>query len=148
MTAGPVIRPMLLEDLDRLMPIEQQVFSSPWARNSYEYEISSNRYSMPLVMELADQLIGYAVIWSVFEEFHIATFAIAPGYQRKGYGTHLMNHIIGLVEPHQYVLLEVRRGNIAAMSLYERFGFHKAGIRPRYYQDGEDAILMRLDNPR
>jgi ribosomal-protein-alanine N-acetyltransferase len=42
------------------------------------------------------------------------------------------------------VLLEVRRSNAAAISLYERYGFTGVGVRQRYYSDnGEDALVMR-----
>ena len=39
--------------------------------------------------------------------------------------------------------LEVRESNVAAIALYERYGFRAAGRRRRYYQDnGEDAVIM------
>jgi ribosomal-protein-alanine N-acetyltransferase len=41
--------------------------------------------------------------------------------------------------------LEVRPSNAAARALYERAGFRDAGLRARYYQDGEDALVMRCD---
>lgn len=40
------------------------------------------------------------------------------------------------------VLLEVRASNHAAIHLYEKEGFEIVGSRPRFYNDGEDAILM------
>ena len=38
--------------------------------------------------------------------------------------------------------LEVRAGNDAAKALYRKFGFTEDGVRPNYYSNGEDAILM------
>jgi len=38
--------------------------------------------------------------------------------------------------------LEVRHTNVAAQSLYRRFGFVPAGIRKRYYENTEDALVM------
>ena len=39
--------------------------------------------------------------------------------------------------------LEVRASNQAAIGLYEKFGFVKAGVRPHYYEaGGEDAVIM------
>ena len=40
------------------------------------------------------------------------------------------------------VTLEVRESNKVAQRLYEKFGFKKIAIRPRYYQDkNEDAFI-------
>ena len=48
-----------------------------------------------------------------------------------------------LPSPAEQVTLEVRRSNLGAQTLYERFGFKAAGVRRRYYQDnGEDALIM------
>jgi ribosomal-protein-alanine N-acetyltransferase len=42
----------------------------------------------------------------------------------------------------QYTL-EVRLSNDPAIALYERFGFHSAGLRRGYYHDNkEDALIM------
>jgi ribosomal-protein-alanine N-acetyltransferase len=38
--------------------------------------------------------------------------------------------------------LEVRASNVAAQELYRRFGFVPAGVRARYYEGVEDAIVM------
>ncbi|HEY6006742.1 MAG TPA: ribosomal-protein-alanine N-acetyltransferase, partial [Geobacteraceae bacterium] len=42
----------------------------------------------------------------------------------------------------EFVSLEVRPSNQEAILLYTRLGFTETGRRKRYYQDGEDAILM------
>lgn len=38
--------------------------------------------------------------------------------------------------------LEVRVSNETAIKLYEKLGFEKRKVLPRYYADGEDAYLM------
>jgi ribosomal-protein-alanine N-acetyltransferase len=43
------------------------------------------------------------------------------------------------------MLLEVRADNIAAISLYESFGFVINGRRRDYYGAGQDAVLMQRD---
>ena len=40
------------------------------------------------------------------------------------------------------ITLEVRVSNDPAIALYRSFGFEEAGVRRRYYQDGEDALIM------
>ena len=47
----------------------------------------------------------------------------------------------------KYITLEVRVGNKAAISLYEKYGFKSLGVRKGYYQDNnEDALIMWTEN--
>ncbi len=139
------IRRMNGGDLDAVLAIEQQVFPDPWQRTSFEFEVHHNRFSYPVVLEMDDRVIGYAVAWEIFEEFHIANIAIHPDFQKKGWGTYLLKHLIERARKCQahYILLEVRPSNTAALALYRKMGFTPSGVRKRYYRDGEDAILMR-----
>ncbi|RMF58310.1 MAG: ribosomal-protein-alanine N-acetyltransferase [Calditrichaeota bacterium] len=144
-TSIPNIRPMREEDLDTVLGIEEKVFLEPWSRRSYMFEIYSNRYSIPVVLEVDNQIIGHAVVWRLFEEFHIATIAIAPEHQGKGWGKFLMNALLGMSDAAEYAILEVRKSNHRAIRLYEKLGFKVTGVRHRYYQNGEDALVMRKD---
>ncbi len=141
----PIIRPMREEDLDTVMRIEKQVFQDPWSRRSYMFEIYSNRYSLPVVLVLNGEIIGHAVVWLLFEEYHIATIAIAPQHQGKGWGTYFLNALLSMADGADFAILEVRRDNHRAIRLYEKMGFYEEGIRRQYYQDGEDALVMRKD---
>lgn len=143
MNGQPLIRTMRLEDLDAVMAIEHQIFSEAWTRKSYIYEIKENRFSLPIVLELEGEIIGHAVAWHVFNEFHIATIGIRQENQGKGWGKFLLKAILGMSDGADYVLLEVRKDNGTAIRMYESFGFIPLRIRRGYYRDGEDAIVMR-----
>ena len=43
------------------------------------------------------------------------------------------------------VFLEVSVANIAARHLYTRAGFLQAGLRPHYYSDNSDALVLQLE---
>jgi len=44
------------------------------------------------------------------------------------------------------VSLEVRKSNVGAQRMYERFGFRPVGVRRGYYvETGEDAIVMWVE---
>ena len=45
------------------------------------------------------------------------------------------------------MMLEVRRDNDPAISLYQRFGFETISQRPNYYGGGVDALVMSVDLP-
>ena len=133
---------MTLDDLDAIMEIEQAVFADMWSRYSYTYEITANRYSIPVVLTLNGGIIGHAVAWKVFEEFHIATLAISPGQQGHGYGELLLSALLEQKGDAAFSLLEVRRSNLKAIQLYEKFGYKIIHTRNSYYRDGEDALVM------
>ena len=48
-----------------------------------------------------------------------------------------------------FLTLEVRQSNAAAIALYEKHGFQRAGLRPGYYQHPrEDAVIMTREFPK
>jgi ribosomal-protein-alanine N-acetyltransferase len=79
------------------------------------------------------------------DEAHITTFAVLPAWRRQGVGARLLIELLDMAVGMgaSVATLEVRLSNRAARSLYERFGFHPVGLRPRYYSDNhEDALIM------
>jgi ribosomal-protein-alanine N-acetyltransferase len=91
-------------------------------------------------------LLGYALFWHVVDELHLLNVAVAIPWRRQGIGRALVNDLIAYGRAHAVarVLLEVRAGNLAAITLYEQLGFTRFNVRERYYADDEDAIEMSL----
>lgn len=145
MNSKAVIRIMRFDDLERVMEIEKESFADPWSRKSYEFEVAGNRFSIPVVLEFNHEIIGHAVVWKIFEEFHIATIAVAPEYRGQGWGKYLLSSLMEMAAEAEYALLEVRPSNTGAIHLYEKFGFAKVGMRRHYYRNGEDAVIMRKE---
>ncbi|GAB4380407.1 MAG: ribosomal protein S18-alanine N-acetyltransferase [Calditrichia bacterium] len=137
------IRYMTEDDLDIVADLERQIFSDPWSKTSFEFEIHRNRYSIPLVLESENQIIGYAVVWKIYEEFHIANLAIRPEFQGKKIGTYFLEEILKYSGGCKYALLEVRESNIRAQNLYKKFGFRTILKRRHYYKNGENALVMQ-----
>ena len=71
----------------------------------------------------------------------IATIAIHPDYQRMGYGRQLLHACEERLKTPN-VRLTVRMSNHAAVSLYRQEGYQTIDIWKRYYDDGEDGIVM------
>jgi len=89
-------------------------------------------------------ILGFAGLWLMVEEAHIVTLAVREGQRRRGLGELLLIVAIEVAVAHgqQVMTLEVRRSNEAAVSLYEKYGFTRAGVRSRYYDNREDALIM------
>jgi len=137
------IRRMTEKDLDVVTKLERRLFPDPWSRSSFEFEIHQNIYSFPMVLEQKGQIIGYAIIWKIYEEFHIANLAIHPDFQGRKLGSYFLDQILKMKGDCRYALLEVRESNKRAIHLYEKFGFKTIMKRPKYYRNGETALVMQ-----
>ena len=145
-------RRMMLEDVEQVYAIDVLSFPLPWSERSYRYELTENKNSRNWVAEVLDgrgrvQVVGMIVVWLILDEAHVATIAIRPEFRRMHIGQRLL--ALALEDAVQngatQAYLEVRRSNLAAQTMYLRFGFVVNGVRPRYYLDnGEDALLMML----
>jgi ribosomal protein S18 acetylase RimI-like enzyme len=97
--------------------------------------------------EPSSPAVAYALGWWVVDELQILGFGVLPAVRRAGVGRRLLQHVLAAVRAAggRRVLLEVARGNGAAIALYESTGFRVFNVRPRYYrQSGEDALEMEL----
>lgn len=137
------IRPMIEIDLDAVMAIEAASYSTPWKHEHFRDEIAA-RYSMPYVAVEEGCVIGYVCLMSLFEEAQILNIAVSPGHRGRGVARMLLEHAFSLAlqQGSEVIALEVRASNGAAISLYQKLGFTRVGIRARYYDSVEDAILM------
>jgi ribosomal-protein-alanine N-acetyltransferase len=149
-----VIGPASRQDLDRLLAIEQESFSSPWTRKMFEAELEGNPFGSLLTARLRtpdgelQPVIGYICFWVVFEELRVMNLGVEPSARRRGIGTKLVRHALGVGAEWGAgrALLEVRASNSAAVGLYEHIGFRVVGRRLRYYTNPiEDAMLMEMD---
>ncbi len=146
------LRPMTLMDIPQVEAIDQAVFSKPWPENAYRYELTRNKGSVCWVAEHlgADdrsEVVGMIVIWLALCEAHVGTLAVHPSFQRQGLGRRLLARaLLSCVQMGaSLATLEVRRSNLSAQRLYERFNFKSVGILKGYYKDNqEDAIVMHL----
>jgi ribosomal-protein-alanine N-acetyltransferase len=71
----------------------------------------------------------------------IATIGVHPRYQRRGIGRALLRACEARTK-FPRVKLTVRMSNHGAISLYEKEGYHSVDIWKRYYNDGEDGLVM------
>ncbi|HYA20822.1 MAG TPA: ribosomal protein S18-alanine N-acetyltransferase [Burkholderiales bacterium] len=144
---APQLRPMRLADIDAVMRIERNIYPHPWTRGNFRDSLNAG-YSC-WVYRLAQSIIGYAVMMVAADEAHLLNLSIAAEWQRQGWGRKLLLLILELARQHhaRVMFLEVRPSNVAALALYEGFGFKQVAVRRAYYPAGparEDAIVLEL----
>jgi ribosomal-protein-alanine N-acetyltransferase len=141
---GVQIEAMRKRDLAQVLEIEQAVFPVPWSRESFRHELG-NPCACNRVARHGSEIAGYVCARVVAGELKVNNIAVRDAWRRQGVGARLLASVLELAQAEQCdeATLEVRSSNIAALTLYRRFGFRQVGRRKAYYQDtGEDAILM------
>ena len=141
----PALRKMVLADLDKVLSIEQRVHAHPWTRGNFINALDSGYLCQ--VYEAQQKLAGYAVLMPVVDEIHLLNISIDSEFQRQGLGAELLYKMLDAARGlhMQRVLLEVRRSNVAALSLYRKAGFSELAMRRGYYAAAngrEDALVM------
>ena len=136
--------PMTESDLDQVLAIESASFPHPWSKTHFLDELNSP-YAFPLVaLNQEGAVIGYICPMLLLDEGHILDVAVRTDQRGRGLGKLLVERVLDECRDRgaAFVSLEVRPSNTAAISLYRLLGFVETGRRKRYYEDGEDALLM------
>ena len=118
--------------------------AAQWARATYE-ELDQHANHLAWVVEAAGRVCGFLIAIAVAGQAEILNLAVDPSCRRAGLADALLNHVHDEFQRlHvESVFLEVRESNLAAISLYEKHGFVRAGERKQYYREpNEGAILM------
>jgi [ribosomal protein S18]-alanine N-acetyltransferase len=95
-----------------------------------------------LVADVDNQISAFLLYRPIGDECEILNLAVHPNHRRQGLAKHLIRRLIFL-DPHiTQWHLEVRESNTAAIGLYQQLGFSIQGRRPKYYSNGETALLL------
>jgi ribosomal-protein-alanine N-acetyltransferase len=137
------IRRLTYADLPQVVAIERRAFPTPWSLAMFVLELSKPG-GICLAAFDGETMLSYLICSRYDTVWHLMNVSVDPGRRREGIATGLLTALIERIgDPTAQLTLEVRRSNLGAIALYERFGFRSAGIRRRYYQDnGEDALIM------
>ena len=141
-----IICPMTAAELPQITAIERLSYPLPWSEQHFRDELSS-QVALPLVaLDAAGIVLGYICAMQVLDEGHILNVAVAPEARGKGIGKLLVERVLAdcRAAGAAFVSLEVRVSNHSAIELYRRIGFVECGRRKKYYENGEDAIMMEF----
>ncbi|MGB9728714.1 MAG: ribosomal protein S18-alanine N-acetyltransferase [Thermoprotei archaeon] len=143
------IRQARLSDLDSIYKIEVISFGYEAFSKEFLLEMLFKFPEFFIVAEKDNKIIGYlsALIEGYFNKTcHLLSIAVLPEYRNRGIGSLLLKHLIDLVKIKGIgsIILEVKKDNRPAISVYEKFGFKIVGYKHRYYRDGSDALVMKL----
>ena len=141
-----MIRAWKYEDVAAVAELEKECFRDPWSYQMLAETFMNGRFESVLCEENGE-VAGYGGAIFGVEAADIANIAVRESYRGKGIGKKLVNALVKKLYARgvRRIFLEVRVSNAAAMALYLRCGFVGVAVRPRYYGDGEDALVMKKE---
>ena len=151
-----VNRWLLPDDMSECAALEELCFPSFWTEEQFRGTWQQSWFAGYGLFE-EGRLTAYISLSVLAGELEVLNMAVHPEARGRGLSRPLMAFALadtlegrhlerrGLApEGWENGVLEVRVGNAPARALYSGLGFIKAGMRKRYYSDGEDALIMTL----
>ncbi len=141
------IRPWRYEDLNEIAVLESECFSEePWNMQMLAESFLSPQFT-GVLLEEDGTITAYGGIGVVEDEAELQLIATAEMYRRCGRGKLILSRLEGEARARgaKKMFLEVRVSNSSALLMYLKDGFEGIYTRPRYYRNGEDAVVMRKE---
>lgn len=141
-----ILENMTMADTGEIAELDKECFAIPWSQDAFRSEME-NSFASYIVAKIENKCVGYCGFWQAYDEGDITNVAVSPKCRRMGIGSMLIERIIKEARKKELISLnlEVRKSNLPAQKLYEKYGFLVVGERKNYYSDNkEDALIMRL----
>lgn len=148
------IRPIQKHDFEQLTQIEFESFTDPYPKELFQFLAGTQPDQFLVIVEKKEEtesILGYAVAdidrKKQSKVGHILSIAIGKQYRRRRFGSRLLSKLINVLKSKgcNGVILEVRVSNNDARSFYQKLGFREVERSRRFYDDGEDALIMALN---
>ena len=139
-------------DREHILPVaelEKACFSNPIsARNLEALLISGIGKGFVCIETKSGNAVAYGGVMVAADEAQILNIATRSDFRRMGLGRAVVEAILDFSRSRgaEFITLEVREGNVSAISLYEGLGFYEVGRIKKYYSDPtEDALILKKE---
>lgn len=139
-----VIKPLTEEYVDQVCVLEEEAFSMPWHKESF-LEMIANKDAKYLIGLQGEEVLGCCGLRNIVGEGEITNVVVRFDVRGKGIARQILTQLLeeGKKMGVEAFTLEVRKGNAAAIHLYETLGFKTEGVRKNFYEKPtEDALIM------
>jgi ribosomal-protein-alanine N-acetyltransferase len=141
------IRQGEISDLEDIFLVEKACFAHPWSMQALKDSMNTDNTVFFVCTDEDSGIIGYMSLMRIMDEAELLNIAVLPKYRGRGIGTMLLDRLFRFCTAHNIgrIMLEVRKSNNCAISLYNKYGFLKDSVRKDYYDNPkEDAVLMSV----
>lgn len=138
-----IIEKMTLIDFENIKEKLQEDFDEFWNSSILKSELE-NENSKYIVAKENNGIIGFAGIIVTPVDVEITNIVTKKSKRKKGIGKSLLDKLIEMAKElkSETISLEVNEKNNIAIHLYEKCGFEKVGLRKKYYNGIDNAIIM------
>ena len=139
------ISEMTLADYEIIKDKLQEEYDDFWTESILKKELEDVN-SEYIVIKSNEDILGFAGIWKSPVDCQITNIVVKKTCRKQGIGSLLLEKLIEIAKTTSFEMvgLEVNENNISAIKLYEKYGFQKVGVRKKYYNNTDNAILMDL----
>ncbi len=140
-----LINPPKDKVIDFIETLEREVFSdNPYSRETIE--LFWKEGAGVIVAVDGEDYSGYLLYKSVLDEMNLERMAVVKEKRRRGVALSMIAKLVEIARSGGYrrIILQVRRSNIPAISLYRKAGFRSSRIRRRYFGE-EDGVEMVMN---
>lgn len=138
-----IIEEMTLTDYEKIKQNLQTDFDEFWKASILKSELESEN-SKYIVAKEDEEIVGFAGIIITPVDVEITNIVTKKTQRKKGIGKLLLDKLIEMAKEinAESISLEVNEKNSIAIHLYESYGFEKIGLRKKYYNGIDNAIIM------
>jgi len=131
-------------DIENIEPNFQDNFDKFWSVDTLKDDFG-NENSTYIVSKINNEIVGFAGIKIVLDVADIMNIVVKIDKRRLGIGSLLLENLIILAKKHKctFINLEVNENNLTAISLYEKYNFKRIGLRKKYYNNKDTAVIMQ-----
>ena len=139
------ILPMTEADIEEISPNFQTEFDEFWNINNLKNDFQ-NPNSTYFVARLDNEIVGFAGFLNICDEANIMNIVTKINKRHLGIGSKLLSQLITSAHEQncKSITLEVNEHNAPAIHLYEKFNFKRIGLRKKYYNNKDNAIIMSI----
>lgn len=142
-----IIEKMTLEHLKQIEENIEEEFDKFWNKEVLKSELDNPASSYIVALDENKNVVGYAGIWQPLEEAHITNIVTKKDKRQNKIGTKMIEKLIDMAKERKLndITLEVNINNLPAINLYKKYQFKEVGLRKKYYNNIDDAIIMTLE---
>lgn len=140
------ISKMQLIDLEKIKQNLKTDYDDFWNVDTIYEELNSSN-SIYIVAKNEEKILGFAGIKIILDEAELMNIVTKKDARNLGIATEMMKEIINLCKENNIkkINLEVNTKNSVAIKLYKNYNFTEVGLRKKYYNNTDDALLLTLN---